>query len=175
MKKVISGLVLSMILVLNIILVSNTFAGQVGAGLGCGPNSGCVVSGSTDTNATDSDCVNGYVCSQNKATTGPTDLCICKKAFGSGYDTIRDQAGLSSTSVPAIIGSVIKVILGVSGTVALIFIIWGGIKWMISKGDGGKIGEARKLMTSGMIGIAIIAAAYAITDFVIKQITVIAG
>jgi len=175
MKKVISGLVLSMILVLNIILVSNTFAGQVAAGSGCGPSSGCIVSGSTDTNPTDSGCANGYVCSQNKATTGPTDLCTCQKAFGSGYDTIRDQAGLSSTSVPAIIGNVIKVILGVSGTVALIFIIWGGIQWMISKGDTSKIGEARKLMTSGMIGIAIIAAAYAITDFVIKQITVIAG
>ncbi|MEZ7820811.1 MAG: hypothetical protein QMB51_00725, partial [Patescibacteria group bacterium] len=70
---------------------------------------------------------------------------------------------------------VIKVILGVSGTVALIFIIWGGIQWMISKGEPGKIASARKLMTSGMIGIAIIAAAYAITDFVIKQITVVAG
>ena len=89
---------------------------------------------------------------------------------------ISGGAGLSTTtSVPQIIGSVIKVILGVSGTVALIFIIWGGIQWMISHGDPAKIGSARKLMTSGMIGIAIIAAAYAITDFVIKQITVVAG
>ena len=89
---------------------------------------------------------------------------------------IAGQGGLNTTNtVPQIVGNVIKVILGVSGTVALIFIIWGGIQWMISKGDQGKIASARKLMTSGMIGIAIIAAAYAITDFVIKQITVVAG
>ncbi len=90
--------------------------------------------------------------------------------------SIAGQGGLNTTnSVPQIVGNVIKVILGVSGTVALIFIIWGGIQWMISKGEPGKIASARKLMTSGMIGIAIIAAAYAITDFVIKQITVVAG
>lgn len=90
--------------------------------------------------------------------------------------SIAEQGGLNTAnSVPQIVGNVIKVILGVSGTVALIFIIWGGIQWMISKGDGTKIGNARKLMTSGMIGIAIIAAAYAITDFVIKQISVVAG
>ena len=89
---------------------------------------------------------------------------------------ISDQSGLNTkNSVPVIIGNVIKIILGVSGTVALIFIIMCGVLWMISKGDTAKIGSARKLMTSGMIGIAIIAAAYAITDFVIKQITVIAG
>ena len=117
------------------------------------------------------DCTGGTMCSRD----GALGSCSCKKPFGAGLETVSDQAGLSSTSVPAIIGSVIKVILGVSGTVALIFIIWGGIQWMISKGDTTKIGSARKLMTSGMIGIAIIAAAYAITDFVIKQITVIAG
>jgi len=119
----------------------------------------------------------GYVgCTGVDATAGCTAL-VGKTAISNavlGHATA--SSGLNTTSsVPAIIGNVIKVILGVSGTVALIFIIWGGIQWMISKGDGGKIGEARKLMTSGMIGIAIIAAAYAITDFVIKQITVIAG
>ena len=94
----------------------------------------------------------------------------------SSANTISGNGGLNTaTTVPQIVGSVIKVILGISGTVALIFVIWGGIQWMISKGDQGKISGARKLMTSGMIGIAIIAAAYAITDFVIKQISVVAG
>ncbi len=91
-------------------------------------------------------------------------------------DSIAGSGGLNTTnSVPQIVGNVIKVILGISGTVALIFIVWGGIQWMISKGEESKIASARKLMVSGMVGIAIIAAAYAITDFVIKQITVVAG
>jgi len=136
---------------------------------------GCIIDETPDVAAnygTPCGCTGSLSCSR----VGVTQNCACQKAFGSGLLSVADGGSLNTTSsVPAIIGNVIKVILGVSGTVALIFIIWGGIQWMISKGDGGKIGEARKLMTSGMIGIAIIAAAYAITDFVIKQITVIAG
>lgn len=98
--------------------------------------------------------------------------CSCSCA-GSGTATIQTTSGLSTTSVPTIIGNIIKVILGLSGTVALIFVVVGGVKWMISKGDPKKIEDARKIMTSGAIGIIIIAAAYAITDFVIKQITVV--
>ncbi len=92
----------------------------------------------------------------------------------SAKNDIANRAGLSETSVPAMIGSIIKIILGLSGTVALIFVIWGGIKWMLSKGEAGKIAEARKIMTAGMIGIAIIAASYAITEFVLNQISAVA-
>ena len=125
-------------------------------------------------------------CSQYVGCTGPSEAPTatskCANVTGSVLsnssllNSATKNSGMStSTTVPQIIGSVIRVILSVSGTVALIFIIWGGIKWMISKGKEDSIKEARKLMTSGMIGIAIIAAAYAITDFVIKQITVVAG
>jgi len=136
---------------------------------------GCVLDDTTNnpTNyGTRCDCAGGLMC----ARTGATQNCSCQKPLGSGLLGVADSGALSTnTSVPQIVGNVIKVILGVSGTVALIFIIWGGIQWMVSKGAQDKIASARKLMTSGMIGIAIIAAAYAITDFVIKQITVVAG
>ena len=97
--------------------------------------------------------------------------CTCTCVGGSATTTIKDNAGLSIRTVPEIIGNGIKVLLGLSGTIALIFVIVGGIKWMGSKGDTTKIGEARKIMTSGVVGIVIIAAAYAITDFVIKQLS----
>ncbi len=89
-------------------------------------------------------------------------------------ENIRTAAGMSNKSAPEIIGNVIKVILGLTGTIALIFVIYGGVKWMVSKGDPGKIADARKLMTAGMIGLVIIVSAYAISDFVIKQLTTIA-
>ena len=81
---------------------------------------------------------------------------------------------MSQTPLPTVIGNIIKLILGLTGTIALIFIIWGGVKWMGSKGDSSKIAEARKLMVAGIIGLAIIAAAYAISDFIIKQISAVA-
>lgn len=88
-----------------------------------------------------------------------------------GTALVQSTSGLSNTTVPVIIGNAIKIILGLSGTVALVLIVVGGIQWMFSKGDEKKIGEARKLMTSGAVGIIIIAAAYAIADFVIKQLS----
>jgi len=100
-------------------------------------------------------------------TAGSGCVCTCS---GSAVTTIQTKAGLSTQTVPTIIGNVIKVILGLSGTVALIFVIVGGVKWMTAKGDATKTGDARKFMVSGMIGIIIIAAAYAITNFVLQQI-----
>ena len=87
---------------------------------------------------------------------------------------IRTESGMSGANLPTVVGNIIKIILGLTGTIALIFIIWGGVKWMISKGDSSKIADARKLMVAGVIGLAIIAAAYAISDFVIKQISSVA-
>ncbi len=136
---------------------------------------GCIVDRTPDNPSnygTSCECSSGLICSRD----GSTQNCKCQKAFGSGLLNVTETSGLNTTnSVPQIVGNVIKVILGISGTVALIFIVWGGIQWMISKGEESKIASARKLMVSGMVGIAIIAAAYAITDFVIKQITVVAG
>jgi len=84
-------------------------------------------------------------------------------------------SNLSSKTVPDMISSGIKIALGLFGTVALIFVIWGGVDWLLSKGDSTKIKAARDRMIAAAIGLAIIAASYAITDFVISQIAVIAG
>lgn len=95
--------------------------------------------------------------------------------FQDSYGAKAIAAGvLSERSVPEIIANVIKVILGLSGTVALVFIVWGGISWMTSQGDSKKIKDAQNRMVSAAIGIFIIAVSYAITDFVIKQITAVA-
>ena len=92
-------------------------------------------------------------------------------AYGYGTAKIQSTSGLSTTTVPVIVGNAVKIILGLSGTVALVLVVVGGIQWMFSKGDEAKIKNARKLMTSGAVGIIIIAAAYAIADFVIKQLS----
>jgi len=85
---------------------------------------------------------------------------------------IVEKGGMAAnTSLPALIASIIKLVLGLFGVIALIFIIIAGIKWMGSKGDAAKIQESRKIIASGAIGLAIIASSYALTDFVLSQIT----
>ena len=91
-----------------------------------------------------------------------------------GAKAIADGV-LSNKSLPEIIGGIIRTILGLSGTIALVFIVWSGVEWMVSAGDKTKIQNAKNRMISAAIGIFIIAISYAITDFVIRQLTAIAG
>lgn len=74
------------------------------------------------------------------------------------------DADLESTAV-----NVIKTVLSLLGLIALVIILMGGFKWMTSGGNEEKVGEAKKLLGAGVIGIVIILAAYAITQFVVVQ------
>lgn len=68
------------------------------------------------------------------------------------------------------INSIIQVLLGFLGILAVIIILWGGFIWMTAAGDETKVDKAKKLIVSGIIGIVIILAAYAIASFVIINI-----
>lgn len=90
--------------------------------------------------------------------------------------SIINGTGISEkATVPGMIGTAIQITLGFFGAIALFFIIWGGFGWMMSQGDPKKISEARNRMITAVIGMFIIATSYAITDFVMSQISVIAS
>ena len=77
---------------------------------------------------------------------------------------------LGRNTLPNTIAIFINVILGFLGIVAFIIILLGGFKWMTSGGDEDKIGEAKKLMGAGVVGMAIVLASWAIASFVIAQL-----
>lgn len=89
--------------------------------------------------------------------------------------SIVNETLTTNKTLPDMISSIIKIMLGLFGTVALVFVIWSGIEWLLSKGDTKKIGLARDRMVAAAVGLAIIAASYAVTDFIIAQISFIAG
>ena len=169
LSKVFSTLALTMALVLNFGLVQDSLAADVPLCINCDASYNCTVV-KTGLAAT-------ATCGLGAAEVG--SMCVVSLAapttciagtLGSSLGGIGASSGLSTTaSVPKMVGNTIRVILGLSGTAALIFVVVGGIKWMTSAGDAAKITKARQLMVSGAIGVLIIAAAYAITDFVMKQ------
>jgi len=79
-------------------------------------------------------------------------------------------AGLGTKDVRDTVAQIIRVSLGLLGIVAVVIILLGGFKWMIAGGNDEKVKEARKLIISGIIGLAIILAAYAIAEFVISSL-----
>ncbi|MFC1787622.1 Mbov_0395 family pilin-like conjugal transfer protein [Patescibacteria group bacterium] len=90
--------------------------------------------------------------------------------FGGTGKTGADFAGdvgLGQGDLVSTINSVIKTALGFLGIVAVIVILVGGFKWMTAGGNEDKVKSARKVLVSGVIGLVIILAAYALASFVI--------
>lgn len=95
---------------------------------------------------------------------------IGSKVLG-GIDVTAREAGLSTTAQPTmIIGNAINVILGLSGIVLVIIIFYAGILYLTSQGAEEKIKKAKTLITNAVIGIIIVAAAYAISIFIVSQL-----
>ena len=92
---------------------------------------------------------------------------ITTKDLGLEYGA---ATGLGSTDVRTTIASIIKVAMNLLGIVAVVIIVIGGFKWMTAGGNDDQVGEAKKWIFSGVIGLAIILSAYALASFVINQL-----
>lgn len=77
---------------------------------------------------------------------------------------------LGQTSLPQLIGRVIKAIMGLSGAVALIMFIWGGIQWLSSAGNAEKTKKAQNTLTWSVIGLIAIFSSYALLNFILNAI-----
>lgn len=68
------------------------------------------------------------------------------------------------------ITNTIQWVIGVAGIVAAAFVVIGGISYMTSQGDPGKLQKAKSTITYALIGLAIVALAEIITAFVSSTI-----
>jgi hypothetical protein len=95
-----------------------------------------------------------------------------KELFGgtTGSD-FAANAGLGSGDLATTIAQIIRVVLGFLGVVAVFIILMGGFQWMTSGGADEKVQKAKKFMIAGVVGLAIVLAAYAIASFVITSLT----
>jgi len=87
--------------------------------------------------------------------------------FGLEYVT---SIGLGTQDVRVTIANIIRIFMGLLGLVAVVIILLGGFKWMTAGGAEEKVTEAKGLITSGVIGLAIIVSAFAIATFVINSL-----
>jgi uncharacterized membrane protein YwzB len=95
--------------------------------------------------------------------------------FGGALTKLKDTAtpayGDSSQNdlIPRI-GSYISIAIGLTGVVFLVLTVYAGYTWMTAQGDTKKVTEAKNMVTQAVIGLIIIALAYAITGFVFNQL-----
>lgn len=86
---------------------------------------------------------------------------------GYGIDRAAAQGGASAEAVA---GRILNVFFGVLGIVFLALMLYGGYIWMTARGSEELVTKAKDLITQAIIGIVIIIAAYAITEFVILRL-----
>ncbi len=65
-----------------------------------------------------------------------------------------------------IVLNVIGIALGVASYVAVGFVIWGGIRYVIANGDSGKLSSAKATIQNALIGLLIALSAVAIVTFI---------
>lgn len=80
----------------------------------------------------------------------------------------KDHAG--STDLMVTLDTIINVVLGVLGLLAVVVIIYGGFMYTTSAGDASKIKKAKDTIMYGVIGLVIALLAYAIVNFVLSSI-----
>lgn len=69
-----------------------------------------------------------------------------------------------------IAASIINIMLGFLGILAVIIILIGGFKWMTAAGNEDGVAEAKKIIVAGIIGLVIILASWGIASFVLNNL-----
>jgi len=87
--------------------------------------------------------------------------------LGLSYAT---SIGLGTQDIRTTIAYIIRVAMGMLGIVAVCIVLVGGFKWMTAGGNDDQVGEAKKWIFSGVIGLAVILSAYALANFVINSL-----
>jgi len=83
-------------------------------------------------------------------------------------------SGASSSSaktMPEVVGSIINILLFVIGAVAVIMIIIGGLRYVMSQGDSASVQAAKNTILYSVIGLVVSMLASAIVNFVVNSMT----
>ncbi len=85
-----------------------------------------------------------------------------------GLSRSASNAGLTDVNVdiPVLIGRWLSTILGFTGTVFFILVVWSGLTWMTAAGNEESIKKAQSILKTAIIGLIIVLSAYAITRFI---------
>lgn len=80
-----------------------------------------------------------------------------------------DQTGVVRTDVRSATGLIINRALTLVGLLFFVLMVYGGFLWITARGKEEQIEKARNVIIASLIGIAIIVASYALTNFITSR------
>lgn len=101
-----------------------------------------------------------YLDGMNSIVKGPngTDVTICTPQVAALGD------------IWLIVAAVIEILVRLAALIALGFVIWGGIKYIVSRGEPNSISQAKQIIIDGIIGLVIAIAATALINFAARSL-----
>lgn len=115
---------------------------------------------------------NNNCCAILKAVAAPVGSTPAKPGgSGSGSPTILENPLGKGATIFTVIQRAISAFLGMVGAFALLVFIYAGVMWMTAGGEAKRVQSAKDAMKYAVIGIAMIAFAYALTTFFINGLT----
>ncbi|OGY16849.1 MAG: hypothetical protein A2785_03735 [Candidatus Chisholmbacteria bacterium RIFCSPHIGHO2_01_FULL_49_18] len=93
---------------------------------------------------------------------GEDMLTLFGVAYAQGAITVSQPAGFMITDVGTLIAGAIGAAFIIAGLLVFGYLVWGGIQWITAGGDKANIESARGRISNALVGLAIIAAAYAV-------------
>ena len=79
---------------------------------------------------------------------------------------------LGATTIPGLVNIVLKGVLGLVGSLALLMFVYGGFLWLTAMGEDKRVKQGWDTMTWAALGIAVIFASYAIVTLIFKSLGV---
>ena len=98
-------------------------------------------------------------------------LFFVTRAFAQSTEEVDIGAGVSDffgfKCILEFVFRIVDVAMILAGIALLAYLVWGGVEWLISGGDKTKIQSAQSRITNAIIGVAIIATAFAVWKIVL--------
>lgn len=84
-------------------------------------------------------------------------------------DGVTTAGGTNDQQLKPQIANVINVLLFIVGAVAVIMIVLGGLRYVLSNGDSSQVTAAKNTVMYAVIGLVVALLGYAIVNFVVAQ------
>jgi len=94
--------------------------------------------------------------------------------FGDWNNKLQQVApatGIADHSIPELLGTLIKVAMGILATVFFTMMVYAGWKWFTALGQDEQVKKAIGTLTGACIGLIIAVSSFALSDFVITNLT----
>lgn len=82
-----------------------------------------------------------------------------------------ESIGGVNVGINQLISFVINAIIVLGIVLSLIFLLYGGVRWILSGGDKGKVDAARSTIVASIVGLIIVILAYVIINAVLQVFT----